>query len=102
MLRVLTIIHVAVTVSTRWLAEKIQDLTKYDWGVADMGLSVDLMEAAFLEVSEDGEKMLDEEFMMNIFKPIANKVKPFEDYLTMIFEAKRLIQCVPSTRMIKY
>ena len=53
-----------------------------------MGICVDLMEAVSLEVSEDGEKMLDEEFMMNIFKPIANKVKPFEDYLTMMFEEK--------------
>ena len=102
MLRVLAIVHVALTMPTWQLAGKTQDLATYDWGVADMGLSVDLMEAAFLEVSEDGENMLDEEFMMNIFKPIANKVKPFEDYLTMIFEAKRLIQCVPSTRMIKY
>ena len=88
MLRVLAILHVAVTVPTLWLAGKTQDLAKYDWGVADMGLCVDLMEATFLEVSEDGEMMLDEDFMMNIFKPIANKVKPFEDYLTMMFEEK--------------
>ena len=88
MLRVLAILQVAVTVPIQWLAEKTKDLAKYDWGVADMGLCVDLMKVAFLEVSEDGEMMLDEDFMMNIFKPIANKVKPFEDYLTMMFEEK--------------
>ena len=66
MLRVLSIVHVAITLPTRWLAGKTQDLVKYDWSVADMGLCVDLMEKAFLQVAEDGEKLLEEIFIMKI------------------------------------
>ena len=54
--------------------------------MTNMGLCVDLMEKSFLQVAEDGEKLLEENFIMKIFKPISDKVKPFEDFLTMTFE----------------
>ena len=88
MLRVLSIVHIAITLPMRWHARKTQDLAKYEWGVADMGLCVDLMEKAFMQVAEDGEKLIKEHFIMKCFKPISDRVKPFEDYLTMIFEER--------------
>jgi hypothetical protein len=53
MLRVLEIVHVAMTVPTRWLSEKTQDLSKYDYCLEGMGLCVDLLETVFLEISKD-------------------------------------------------
>ena len=88
MLRVLSIVHVAITLPTRWLAGKTQDLAKYDWGVAGMGVCVDLMEKAFQQVAKDGEKLLEDNFMMKFFMPISDRVKSFEDYLTMTFEER--------------
>ena len=64
MLRVLSIVHVSITLPTRWLVGKTQDLEKYDWGVANMGLCVDLTEKVFLQVAKDGEKLLEENFIM--------------------------------------
>ena len=42
-----------------------------------MGRTVDLMEEAFEKIANDGEMMLDKEFMMNIFEPIVDQVEPF-------------------------
>jgi hypothetical protein len=53
-----------------------------------MGRTVDLMEEAFEKFANDGEMMLDEEFMMNIFEPIVDQVEPFAEYLEFIFENK--------------
>ena len=53
-----------------------------------MGRTVDLMEEAFEKIANDGELILDEEFMMNIFEPIVDQVEPFAEYLEFIFENK--------------
>ena len=46
--------------------------------VADMPKAVDLMYKAFSEITKDGNLMLDDDFMMNIFEPLAKKIKPFK------------------------
>ena len=53
-----------------------------------MGWTVNLMEEAFEKIANDGEMMLDEEFMMHIFEPIVNQVEPFAQYLEYAFEKK--------------
>jgi hypothetical protein len=46
------------------------------------------MEEAFEKIANNGEMMLDKEFMMNIFEPIVDQVEPFVEYLEFIFENK--------------
>jgi hypothetical protein len=53
-----------------------------------MGQTVDLMEEAFDKIANDGEMMIDKEFLMNIFEPIVDQVEPFAEYLEFIFENK--------------
>ncbi len=53
-----------------------------------MGQTVDLMEEAFEKIANDGEMMLVEEFMMNIFEPIVDQVEPFAEYLEFVFKNK--------------
>ncbi len=80
--------HIAICIPTRWLAGKTQELGGFQFGVWDMGRMVDLMEDAFEKNACDGEMLLNEEFMMNIFQPIVNQVEPFAEYLEFIFEKK--------------
>ncbi len=47
MFRVLSILHIAICIPTRWLAGKTQELAGFQFGVRDMGWTVDLMEEAF-------------------------------------------------------
>ena len=44
-----------------------------------MPKSVDLMDKAFAEVTKDGNLMIDDDFMMNIFEPLAKKINPFKE-----------------------
>jgi hypothetical protein len=53
-----------------------------------MGRTVDLMKIYLKRIACDGEMLLNEEFMMNIFQPIVNQVEPFVEYLEFTFEKK--------------
>jgi hypothetical protein len=85
---VLAILHIAICIPTRWLAGKTQELAGFQFGVRDMGQKVDLIEDAFGKIACDGEMLLNEDFMMSIFQPIINQVKPFAEILEFIFEKK--------------
>ena len=55
-----------------------------------MPKAVDLMDNAFAEITKDGNLMLDDDFMMNIFEPLANKIQPFKQYLNYMFEEQQI------------
>ena len=50
-----------------------------------MPKAVDLMDKAFFEITNIGNLMLDDDFMMRIFEPLAKKINPFKEYLTYMF-----------------
>ena len=47
------------------------------------------MEDRFEEISKNGELLLDEDFMMDMFLEIADKVDPFATYLEFMFTKKQ-------------
>ena len=47
------------------------------------------MDDAFGEIVEDGDLLLTEDYMMNVFKSLATKIPPFEEYLTYMFDSKQ-------------
>ena len=73
----------------RWLDANCGDLEQYDFGVADMATVVDIMDKAFLQVVNDGRKLLDEDFMMEMFKKLTDKIPPLKEYLDFVFNEKR-------------
>ena len=46
-----------------------------------MGTMLDLLDDAFEEIFKDGSRILDEDFMMNIFKEIQDKFDMFKEYV---------------------
>ncbi len=54
-----------------------------------MGTLLDIMEDRFEEISKKGELLLDEDFMMDMFLGIADKVDPFATYLEFMFTEKQ-------------
>ena len=60
-----------------------------------MPWTVDLLDDAYGSNLSNPENILNDDFMMNIFQPIAAKVPPFQDFLTYMFEEKssNLIGC---------
>ena len=47
------------------------------------------MDKAFVEITKDVNLMLDDDFMMNIFEPLAKKINPLKEYLTYMFEEQQ-------------
>ena len=75
-----------VILQLRWLAGNCSELEHYNFGVADMPEVVDLMDNAFREIQVGNKNITDEDFMFNIFAPIAQKVEPFRQYLEYMFK----------------
>lgn len=89
LLRVLSILHIAICVPTRWLAGKTHELKEYNFGYYDMGKALDLMETAFESILNDGSLIYNEEFMMDsIFSEITESVDPFREYLQYMWVEK--------------
>ena len=87
--RVCSIVHIAICLPSRWLAGNTHKLAQYDWSVRSMGRMVDLLQKALVEVAADGQKMLDESFMMGIFDELIDELPPLKEYMNYIFDTKR-------------
>ena len=74
MTRVASIFFLAVIVPWWCLAGKTHELDHRDWAEKDMSVIYDILYIAFKLIAEDGEKMLDEDFMMNLFLPLYTKL----------------------------
>eukprot|EP00957_Ditylum_brightwellii_P085755 6524035-Ditylum_brightwellii.AAC.1 len=55
-----------------------------------MERAIDSVYKVFLEVQLDGSKVLDEDFIMNIFSPFCEELPELEDCITYYFEEKEL------------
>jgi hypothetical protein len=78
LLRVLSILHIAVCMPVRWLAGNTENLAQYDFGAVSMGCTLDMLEDAFIKISSDGTLLLEKDFVMNIFSDIVDEVEPFD------------------------
>ena len=74
--------------SMRWLTGNTEDLGGFDFVRLDMGVACKILENTMVDVAETPESFLDEDFMMNIFSGLQNKVDPFADYLKYMFREK--------------
>ena len=77
LLRILSILYISLCLPLRWLVGNCGDLGEYSFGVADMQEVLDLMDKAFAKIIEDGDLMLDDDFMMGIFELLARSIEPF-------------------------
>jgi hypothetical protein len=96
-LHIVSIIFMAIFVPV-WLAGKTHKLAHHNWSERSMGRVVGLMYNAFVQVECDGEKMLDKDFIMNIFSPLYAELPELEEYLKYYFEEKELNVVGPYSR----
>ena len=87
-LRVLSVIQMCVVLPLRWLHGNCHKLSEFNFGVANMSLTIDLMDDVWLEIANDGSKLFDDDFMFGIFKPIIETIPPFEQYMKYMFEER--------------
>ena len=70
------------------MSGNVENLTKWDFGVLDMGKVCDMLEEAMIEIEANGELMLDHDYIMNIFSSLRDQIEPFDEYLTFMFKEK--------------
>ena len=85
---VLSILHIPVCLSTRWLAGNTKHLAEFNFGHHNMGTMLVLMEAHVEVIADDGTLMVNEDYMMDMFLTIADMVNPFNIYLQFMFTGK--------------
>ena len=88
--RLLSIIHISVCMPFRWLAGKTHELAEYKWGPMSMARVIDTVREKTAAISKKPELILDEKFMMDIFKTYRNELPPFKTYWEEIFTKKRM------------
>ena len=87
-LRLGSVFFLAIIVPTRWLAANTHKLSHRNWGESSMGKVIDILYQTMLEIVQDGTKGMDEDYIMNIFKPIEEELPEFKAHLDWYFEAK--------------
>ena len=86
LLRVLSILYYSICLPVRWLSGNTVNTGAEGFAALNMGIVLDLMEDAFINISRDGQLLLDEYFMMNIFSSIEEKLPSFATFLKHMFE----------------
>ena len=90
LVRLLSIIHLSITIPMRWLAGKTQDLKQYTWGPMSMGRALDTLEMKLEELMSDPSLILKDNFMMSMFDEFADELPPLREYFEHLYEKKRM------------
>ena len=86
---VCSIVHLAICLPIRWLASNSHLLAKYNWSIRSMGRVVDILESALGKIILSKELILDEAFMLDMFKDLRDELKLFHEYWLHMFDKKR-------------
>ena len=82
-------LHISVFMPLRWLSGNCGDLYQHNFAVSDIASAVEIIDKALYEVLIDGEKLIDEDFMMDIFYGITKKLPPLQEHLDFMFSTKK-------------
>ena len=89
--RLLSILHISIVIPFRYLAGKTAELgEEHDWCPFNMGDVLDVLDKKLEELIKKPELILDEKFMMGMFDKFREELPPFDEYLTDLFQKKRM------------
>ena len=88
--RLLTILHISITMPMRWLAGKSHELSEWGWGALSMGRAIDTLDGKMERLSDDPTLIQDEGFMMGLFSEFLEELPPFQEYFDTMFERKSM------------
>lgn len=85
--RLLSILHLSMTLPLRWLSGNTHDLAEYDgWSVIHMNLCLDEVHRWLTDLKGDPSKFVDKDFMLGWFKRFRQQLPPFEEYWQRTFD----------------
>jgi hypothetical protein len=74
----------------RWLAAKTPELGKWGWGPISNGDAIDTLRERMMDIVDDLTKILNEDFMMNMFGKYVAALPPFKEYWEHLYKKKRM------------
>jgi len=95
---VMAILFFKIVMPLRWLAGNTHFLGQcgFDWSVRSMGKALDALEAALIQIQDNGSLYLDEAFMNSIFSKIHTddkgkevSLEPLEEAMSYQYEVKQ-------------
>jgi len=90
LVRLLSILHLSICMPFRYLAGKSHEFKQYGWGAADMGRVLDTLYDKMQMLLHEPTLILDQSFMMDIFKQYREELPPFDEYWEIIFKKKQM------------
>ncbi len=90
LVRLLSILHLSICMPFRYLARKMHEFKQYGWGAADMGRVLDTLYDNMQTLRSNPTLILDQSFMMDIFKVYQEELPPFHKYWEMMFKKKQM------------
>ncbi len=85
------IFYVSFCLPMHWLAAKTPELGKWGWGPISNGDALDTLREKMMDIVDDSTKILDENFMMNMFLKYVDTIPPYKEYWDHLFKKKRMV-----------
>ena len=89
--RLFAILYISFCLPMRWLAAKTPELHEWDWGPISNGRAIDTLRLKMMDLVNDPNNILDEDFMMGMFSEYIAELPPFKKYWEHLFEKKQMI-----------
>ena len=86
----LSILHLSICMTFRYLAGKSHEFKQYGWEAADMGRVLDTFYEKLQRVRDNPRLILDKLFMMDIFQEYREELPPFNEYWETLFKKKQM------------
>ena len=85
------ILYISFYLPMQWLAAKTLELGKWGWGPISNGDAIDTLREKMMDIVDHPTKVLDEDFMMNMFWKYVDALPPFRSYREHLFQKKRMV-----------
>ncbi len=82
------ILYISFYLPMWWLAAKTPELGEWVWGPISNSDTIDILRKRMMDIVDDPTKVLNEDFMMNMFGKYVNTLPPFEEYWEHLYKKK--------------
>ena len=91
--RLLSILHLSIVMPFRWLAGKTHELAHHNWSPLSMSRVLDTLDEKLATIKANPKLILNQRFMMDIFKEYREELPEFKEYWEDTFKKRQMSVC---------
>lgn len=88
--RLLSILHLSIVMPFRWLAGKTHELAHHNWSPLSMSRVLDTLDEKLATIKANPKLILNQRFMMDIFKEYREELPEFKEYWEDTFKKRQM------------